>query len=274
MLQTQSQELGHETLLKLLELVHKHSGITMNSGKKALLQGRLRPRIRDLGLSGYEAYVTYLSTHKEEEQEFINIITTNETTFFRTNRVWEHFMKEFLPTWFGQNPQKTLMIWSGASSSGEEIYTIGICCEDFRQRNRSFNYQILGTDICTEVLQTAQTGVYSGRSIENFQKSYPVLFERFMKPVDGKFQVCPEVMSRTKFSRHNLFHRPPQKLTYDVVFLRNVMIYFDPEDQQKVVENISHSLLPKGTLIIGESESLGSLKTSFSLKVPLVYQKD
>ncbi|MDO9181300.1 MAG: protein-glutamate O-methyltransferase CheR [Bacteriovorax sp.] len=267
------EEMDQSSLEKVLVLVHKYTGITMSVGKKTLIQGRLRPRIRKLGLSSYEQYLDYLNSHKNEAQEFVNLVTTNETSFFRTQRVWDYFTKDFLPSWTAKNPKKTLKIWSGAASSGEEIYTIGICCEEHRLRNIGFNYQIMGTDISSEVLVTAELGEYSGRSIENFKTSNRILFEKYMEPIKEVYRIRADVKSKIKFAIHNLFQIPVEQKNCDIIFLRNVLIYFDVKDQEKVLLNISKGLMNDGILIIGESESLNSLKTPFKYKLPLIYEK-
>lgn len=267
------EELDAVSLEKLLLLVRQLTGISMGTSKKTMIQGRLRPRLRQLGLSSYDQYIQYITSHKSESQDFINLMTTNETSFFRTQRVWDYFTKDFLPTWSVANPQKTLKIWSGASSSGEEIYTIGICCEDHRQKNKNFNYQILGTDISLEMIALAEKGLYAGRSIENFKTSYRPLFDKYMMATETTFGVGPEIRSRIRFAHHNLFRSPSMRNHYDIVFLRNVLIYFEPQDQEIVLANVSQSLLPTGFLIVGESESLSSLKTPFQHKLPLVYTK-
>lgn len=268
------EELGHASLEKILVLVHDLTGISMGTNKKTLLQGRLRPRVRKLGLPSYDHYLAYLSTHKEEVQVFINLVTTNETYFFRTQRVWDYFSNVFLPKWTMENPNKVLNIWSGASSSGEEIYTIAICCEEYRTKNTELNYQITGTDISSDVLAVANLGEYSGRSIEAFKSSNRQLFDKYMMPkTESLFQINAQVRSRIKFNLHNLFEPPKVRNFYDIIFLRNVMIYFDSKDQEQVLANIAQGLRPGGTLIIGESESLTSLKTPFKYKLPLVYEK-
>ncbi len=267
------QELDLSTLNRILELIHKLTGISMNESRKILIQGRLRPRARELGLSSYEQYLNYLNSNKNEIQEFVNLVTTNETSFFRTQRVWDFFLKDFLPSWTAANPKKTLRIWSAASSSGEEVYTIGICCEEHRLKNVGFNYQILGTDISSEVIAIAEKAKYSGRSIEHFKISNKQLFDKYLRPEENCFLVTSEVRSRIKFNLHNLYNVPAERNCYDIVFLRNVLIYFKPVDQEKVLLNISKSLISNGTLVIGESESLGSLNTPFKYKLALVYEK-
>lgn len=265
--------LDQVSLEKFLALVYKLTGISMGTNKKTLIQGRLRPRIRTLQLSSYGQYLEYLNSHKDEVQEFVNLVTTNETSFFRTQRVWDYFIKDFLPKWTVDNPQKTLKIWSGASSSGEEIYTIGICCEEHRLKNIGFNYQIIGTDISSEVLAVADIGKYSGRSIESFKTSNRQLFDKYMEQVEGVFRIKSEVRSKIRFNIHNLFQLPMERKNYDIIFLRNVLIYFDPKDQEKVLSNISKALVTDGILVIGESESLNNLNTPFKYKLPLVYEK-
>lgn len=267
------EELDQHSLEKILKLVHKLTGITMGENKKTMLQGRLRPRMRKLGLTSYDQYIEHLNSHKNEIQEFVNLVTTNETSFFRTQRVWDFLVKGFLPVWGAANPQKTLKIWSGASSSGEEIYTIGICCEEYRLKNVGFNYQILGTDISTNVLETAEKGIYSGRSIEAFKASYRPLFDKYMMAVKDGFQIRPEIKTNIRFNIYNLYDEPSMKNHYDLIFLRNVLIYFEPRDQEKVLCNMGKSLVDGGLLVIGESESLGSLKTPFLYVQPLVYKK-
>lgn len=266
-------ELDNSSLQKVLELVHRFTGIKMGETKKTLLQGRLRPRIRELGLNSYENYLEYINSNKKEVQEFINLVTTNETSFFRTQRVWDFFTKEFLPKWTKENPKKTLRIWSGASSSGEEIYTIAICCEEHMLRNEGFNYQVIGTDISSDVLDAAISGKYSGRSIEAFKTSNRMLFDKYLMSSEEGFKVRDDLKLKLNFKNHNLFNPPFQKNHFDVVFLRNVLIYFEAKDQECVLNKIGESLVDNGLLIIGESESLSSLKTPFVFNSPLIYKK-
>lgn len=271
MIINEREDMDAPTLKKILELVYLHTGITMSVYKKTMLQGRLRSRVKKLGLASFSSYIDYLNKEKNEVQEFINLVTTNETSFFRTQRVWDYFSREFLPKWIEMNPEKTLRIWSAASSSGEEVYSIGIACEEFRSINPKFNYQILGTDISSEVLNLAESAQYSGRSIENFKNSNAKVFEKYMKKSGDVFTVSDIVKSKIRFGIHNLFG--PSLLTnaYDIVFVRNVLIYFDKEDQERVLLNISKALVKDGTLIIGESESLNGLRTNYVFKCPFIY---
>ncbi|MGZ3807984.1 MAG: CheR family methyltransferase [Bacteriovorax sp.] len=254
-------ELDEIALEKFLELVHLHTGITMTHAKKILLQGRIGPRIKKLGLPSYASYIERLISDKAETQEFINLVTTHETSFFRTQRVWDFFNKEYLPEWSKNNPDKTLRIWSGACSSGEEVYTIGICCEEFRRKNSRFDYQILGTDISTSVVSIAEMGEYAGRSIESFKNGDAILFEKYLEKKGDRYRVSNELRSKIRFSTHNLYHAPTKVHSIDIAFLRNVLIYFSKEDQESVLFNIGKALIDRGVLVIGESESLNSINT-------------
>jgi chemotaxis protein methyltransferase CheR len=213
-----------------------------------------------------------LNEDKNEIQNFINLVTTNETSFFRTQRVWDYLTNVFLPGWMKTNPRESLRIWSGAASTGEELYTIGICCEEFKAKNPLFTYSLIGTDIDTNVLATAEKGEYSGRSIEAFKNSNKAWFDKYLIPEGDGFKVIDSLRQKIKFTQHNLFNPPSQANTYHLVFLRNVLIYFEPEDCEKVLANISRALINQGTLVIGESESLSRLKTPFLFKAALVYE--
>lgn len=270
---TDLEDLNENSLRKALELVYKYTGISMSVNKRSLLQGRLRSRIKTLGFHSYDQYLEYLDTNKTEVQSFIDEVTTNETYFFRTARVWDYFNNVFLNEWYSANSDKTLKIWSGASSTGEEIYSIAICCEEFRSKNPGFNYHITGTDISSEVLKHAEAGEYSGRSIDLLKSSQPLLLEKYLIKKDEIYSYRPELKKNILFSYHNLFTLPSQTNVFDIMFLRNVLIYFNEKDQERVLNNVSKAVKLDGTLIIGESESLGALKTPFQFEQPLIYKK-
>jgi chemotaxis protein methyltransferase CheR len=269
------RDMSVPVLEEILDLVHKHTGITMTEKKKTLLQGRLRPRLRELALETYQDYVAYFSAHPAEAQEFINLVTTNETFFFRTQRVWDYLEKELLPAWPARSAGKTLRLWSAASSSGEEAYSMAMLCREFQERAAGFAFSILATDISTEVLALAEKGVYQGRSIEDLKSRFPALVTRHFRtglPESDAYQVRPELRAAVRFGTHSLFDPPKVKQSQDVVFLRNVLIYFSPSDQSKVMANIAEALVPGGILVLGESESLARFETPFEFVAPLIYR--
>lgn len=261
------------SLKRLLELVYQYTGISMGEDKRELLASRLRGRLYELNLPDYYCYVNYLESEKSEIEFFINMVTTNETYFFRTPRVWNYFINEFLPEWYAKYHGETLKIWSAASSTGEEAYSIGACCEEFRKQNPDFNYFILGTDISTQVIHQAKKATYKGRAIENFKRDYPIIFNHQMKACDESFKVNEEITKRCRFQKHNLFDPPQEAHFFDIVFLRNVLIYFEDQDKEKVLTNICKSMQNDGKLIIGEAENLGTVNCCFDFHSLLIYKK-
>jgi chemotaxis protein methyltransferase CheR len=263
------------TRLALIEQVRRHTGIVMNERKWAMLEGRLRRRIRALELPDYRDYLRVLEARPGEVTDFIDLVTTNETSFFRTPRVWDYFGANFLPAWFAANPHGTLRLWSAASSSGEEAYSAAMLCEAFRARHPSFRYRILGTDISEAIVRDACNAHFRGRSAEGLKHSHPELLQKYFSAsdsADGGITANPALRANVSFRLHNL-HAPAREIgTHDLVFLRNVLIYFDAEGQQAVLENVRRALAPHGVLIVGESESLSRFNTGFVFEQPLIYR--
>ena len=264
-------ELNSNQLEKIISLVHVHTGITIAPSKKSMLQGRIRQRLKALELESYDDYINYLQTDSNEKQEFINIITTNETTFFRTQKVWNFFQDEFLPNWKSSSPIK---IWSAASSTGEEAYSIAMSCEEHKKNYGILRYEIIGTDISTKVLTYAQEAKYSGRNINNFKERFTKLYQIYFKAVGEEAEILPELRKNVSFSAHNLFSLPKSNISnFDIVFLRNVLIYFKQDDQMRVISNISRAMKSGAILILGESESLNGLSNDFEYVSPQIYKK-
>ena len=265
--------MDEKSFTKIVEFVHLKTGIRMDESKKTMLIGRLRKHLHSLKLESFDRYVDTIQSSSEETQIFINLVTTNETHFFRTERVWKYFREDFLPDWFNRNPSTRLKIWSAASSTGEEAYSLGILCEEFKKKNPTFNYEIIGTDVSTKVLQLAEKGEYSGRSIEKFKTNEPVMFDKFMVRInEDTFQVNSVVRGHVFFGPHNLFLTYKKQAYFDIVFLRNVLIYFQTKDQEIVLEKISKSMASDSILVVGESETLTTIKSPFISKVPLIYK--
>lgn len=263
------RKLDGAALQRLIALVKKHTGITMEERKRELLSSRIRPRMKELNLATPEAYMDYLEAHKHEIQKFVNVVTTNETVFFRTPIIWDYFSQEFLKAWQKKNPDETLRIWSAASSTGEESASIGIMCEEFKRSHPTFKYRIYASDIDTDVLENARKGMYKERSINDIRTRMPDLYTRYFKnPTTPEPQLCDAIMENLEYFVHNLHSRGTRLTFFDIVFCRNVLIYFNDADQELVLRNMYASLKPEGVLIIGESESLARLKTSFEYSKP------
>lgn len=258
---------------KLRAIIHDKTGITIADGRTTMLIGRLKGRLRDLGLADYKAYIARVTSDPDEMQELINRVTTNKTYFYRTPRIWEHFEDEVVPGFIARKTSRAMRVWSAAASTGEEAHTIGILLENARKKSIGFNYSILGTDVSARVLETAEAGTYGKAAVTQFRKDKPDLFNAHMKGDDaGGFHVGTEIKSRIKFKLHNLQKKLSGTPPFDAVFLRNVLIYFTNEDQENILNNVHAAMPPEGILYIGESETLTRLTTPFEMIGPMVYR--
>lgn len=266
-------ELTPVELRKLLAMVRDHTGITMSERKRTLLQGRLRPRMRTLSISGYGDYLRFVESHPPELPHFIDLVTTNETSFFRTPRVWSYFADTFLPQWQAAHPRETLNVWSAASSSGEEAWSIAMHADAMRLSAPHFDYRIFGTDISGAVVSKARTGRYQGRSIDQLLAARPDLVARYFSADGDSWRVVGDLRARVQFEQFNLLEMPPRDRHFDIVFLRNVLIYFDAPTQQRIVANVVSAMRPGALLVLGESESLQRYDTGLHFEQPLFYRK-
>lgn len=267
-------ELAGATLATLIGLVRKHTGIAMTEKKSVLLQGRLRPRMRALGLADYREYLELVERGGAELPTFIDLVTTNDTLFFRTPHVWEYFSSQFLPTWFAGAGGQTLRIWSAAAASGEEAYSIAMLCQEFQASHDKFRYQIFATDISQQILATARAGQYAGRSVEKVRQSHPKLAEKYLLCNGCEVQVSEVLKKQVSFAEHNLMLPLKPAQQFDIIFLRNVLIYFDEPNQEVILRQASLSMKPHARLVLGESESINRLNTAYRYELPLVYTRD
>lgn len=266
-------EISDDCFNKYLQLIHALTGITIAKGRKTMLQARLSKRINFLKLDSYETYIKLINSSKEEQKVFINLITTNETYFFRTPKIWSYIENQFLQSWYNLNQNKKLNIWSAAASSGEEAYSLSILCNQFKEKNQNFDFQIIGTDISSEMIEKCSMAIYNEKSIENLKKDRSLFHEAsFRKDANGLYLVQKKLKEKVSFFQHNLFEELRFDIKFDLVLLRNVLIYFVKEDQERVIEMVLRKMSKNGILIIGESESLSFLKTECSYIEPLIYK--
>lgn len=257
---------------QFLQLTYALTGITISESRKSMLISRLRKRLVANGLTKFEDYLAFVQTNPAETARFIDNMTTNETYFFRTPRIWSYLIDEFVPQFTRTNPCRPMRLWSAAASTGEEAHTAGVLFEATRERLSGFDYRILGTDISPRVIDVAQKGLYSGRSIERFREARPDIFKRFLAGSDSTgFSVTAPIRERLRFETHNLFVPTSPGTGFDVVMLRNVLIYFSKADQERVLEKIRRTMNANSILIIGESETLSSLSTGFKSIAPFLY---
>ncbi len=251
----------------LRKVVYKRSGIYFQDSKKYVLESRLSRRLEELGFSNFDEYLMFLTTgpyQTDEFQEMFNRITINETSFFRNEPQLEVFEKQVLSKLLeARKSKKQLRIWSSASSTGEEPYTLAIQLHrSLGVRLSDWNIEILGTDISQKALETAQSGKYASYSIRSMN---PLILKRYFTEEDGFFKLDPTIMSMVRFELLNLKDAYAAKRfgTWDVIFCRNVMIYFDDAMKTHCVKMFHDQLADDGTLFIGHSESLRNIPVPF-----------
>ncbi len=254
---------------KISGLVQKHSGIHLGEAKKQLVVSRLAKRLRILNLGNYEEYHDACLSNEIELQTMINTITTNETSFFREAHHFEFMRHMILP--YAQGPFR---VWSAAASIGAEGYSIAITLDELLTP-RSTNWEVVGTDINTEVIEQAQKGLYPMRFAEQIDQKQ--LKKHCLKGVDsqeGSFLIGDYLKSKVKFSCANLMEPLPFEIgRFDVIFLRNMLIYFDHDNKKKIVENVLKALKPGGYLFIGHSETISHMYMGVKQIKPTIYRK-
>ena len=257
-------------------------GIKMPQSKKSLLSGRLAKRLRILKIPSFGEYFNYIRSPEGRIREyrfFADLVSTHETSFFRENSHFEHLIGTTLPDLIKHDVgiKRDLKVWSAACSSGEEVYSIAISIEEFARRNniQSLRYSVTGTDISEIVLTTAARGIYNKSRIKNISSDYVKrYFLRSKKPEIEEVRIIPEVRSHTQFLVLNLMDSMYEfDDLFDVIFCRNVLIYFDRSMQEAVSDKLSRCLSPEGYMYIGHSESIYGFNLPLKVVAPTVYRK-
>lgn len=256
-------------------VIYRESGIRLTDLKRALVQVRLTKRIRQLKMNSFEEYCEYVKKHYHDElQNLINCITTNKTDFFRENRHFE-FLKDYLiPIWLNQKKRR-IRIWSAGCSTGEEPYSIAIIMREHYPAIDAADVKILATDIDTEVLSKAIEGIYSAEAIADVPLDLTKKYFLKGKGVnEGLFKVKDVLKKMVYFRKLNLLDETyPMKGKFDLIFCRNVIIYFDRETQSKLFNKMWKYLEDDGYLFVGHSETLMGLSGKFSLVSNSIYKK-
>ena len=259
------------------ELIEKFSGIHLNQGKRELVYARLAKRIRDLGLSDFKQYCDLLRTGDPEELiTCVNAITTNVTSFFREQHHFD-FLKDTVLPWIisqhGKAGPGRLRIWSAGCSSGEEPYSIDITLREVSLFD-NWDVKILATDLDSVVLDKARTGIYKK---EQLGKVAPDMLKKwFLQGCEnnlGQVKVRGELKSRIYFRKLNLMEPWPMHGPFHVIFCRNVVIYFDKQNQMKLFQRFADILVPDGFLFIGHSENLFGVSDRFKSIGRTIYRK-
>ncbi len=262
-----SAVMSQKTFDRLSDFIHNCCGIKMPPAKKTMLEGRLRKRLRALGMRSFDEYCKYALDGKGAHTEYIHmidVVTTNKTDFFREAGHFVYLMEKVLPEFVnnrGANGGTMLNIWSAGCSTGEEPYTLAMVLSEFSEHYSMIDFSILATDISTQVLEKAVRGVYEHQRVEpvslSLRKKY---FMRGKGEKEGFVRIRPEVRAHIKFRRLNFLEEDfPIAEPMHIIFCRNVMIYFDKPTQEKLVRRFCEHLIPDGYFFTGHSETLHGL---------------
>lgn len=270
-----------EQFARFGEFIYRTTGIRMQDGKIMLLSNRIRRRLKHHGLDSFDDYYDLLVRRRPagELEHFIDAVTTNETSFFRTGGHFDWFGGPFLDELLARaaagRHDRSLRVWSAACSSGEELYTAAICLAEAADRLAGWQISLLGTDISETMLGIARQATYAARSLE--QVSAERLHRHFTAGPAGAdggdtWTVRPALKRWCAFRRHNLLE-PLAGPRHDCIFIRNVMIYFDRESKAKAVRHLVDALAPGGYLVVGPADGLYDMLDGLEKRSLFLYRK-
>lgn len=267
---------------RLAEFIYSTCGIKLPAAKRTMLEARLSKRLRLLGLKGYDAYCDYLFSDEGMEEELvcmIDMVTTNKTEFFRESAHFDCLAQRVVPDLIrrhGSGMQRPFVIWSAGCSTGEEPYTLAMVLSELALQHRGFRFVILATDISTRVLDAAKYAIYDEEKIgpvpDALKRKYLL---RGKNDKAGLYRVVPELRQLVRFRRLNFMDgdfgmREPM----DVIFCRNVIIYFDRPTQERLLQRFCGHLIDYGYLFMGHSETVHGMDLPVVPVAPTVYRKE
>jgi chemotaxis protein methyltransferase CheR len=264
------------------EFIHQTWGLKMPSAKRVMLESRLAKRLRSLGLTTFKEYTEYLFSPVGMENELIHmidVVSTNKTDFFREPGAFSYISQHVLPELIagkGAGLRKRLMVWSAACSTGEEPYTLAMVLSEFADRypGFGFDYLILATDVSRKVLEKARLAVYEEERIEAIP--FEMRRKYLMKNKDPKertYRVVPELRRKIRFRLMNLMEDFGLREPMDLIFCRNVIIYFERETQSLLLHRLCDQLVDGGYIIMGHSETLNGMNLPLVSVAPMIYRK-
>jgi len=269
-----SPELSDRDLAAIVRLVYEKSGITLHAGKRALVTARLQKRLKHGGFGGFNEYVRRLQAEPsgDEMTAMLDAIATNHTAFLREPQHFAFLADVLLPRLAARSGGQPILGWSAACSTGEEPYTIAmIACERLGE-DAGRRVRLLASDLSTKALARAVAGTYKAERVAELPRH--MVLKYFDKRPHGLLEIAAHVRRLVEFRQLNLLQAPPPGPPLDFIFCRNVMIYFDREVQQRVVQALEERLAPGGHLFTSHSESLNSLRHGLTWIAPSVYRRD
>lgn len=270
--------LSQQEFQTMSRMVYNQCGINLTDGKKVMLEIRLSKRLRSLQLTSFKEYIELLNTKEGIEQELvhmIDVVTTNKTDFFREPHHFDYLTSTILPEFQQERNNRPFRVWSSACSSGEEPYTLAMVLQEFANQNSHFSYSILASDISTHVLQKASMAIYTESQVVPvpmaLKQRYLLRSKNSEKPT---VRIVPSLRDKVNFIRLNLMDSGWKMEEQDVIFCRNVLIYFDRSTQLDVIRKLVNKLRPGGYLIIGHSESLHAFDLPIRQVKPTIFIKN
>jgi chemotaxis protein methyltransferase CheR len=279
-------EITEEQFKRFQTLIYKHCGIRLDDRKQLLLRTRLQRRLRQIPMDDVEKYLAIVTRPggAEEFQSLIDVVTTNETSFFRTQSHFDWFSNVFLPEVHARRgtpgSSRELRLWSAACSNGAEAYSLAFCLHDHRNLVQGIKVKILASDLCVSALDQARTAKYPQRFVDALAPATRKQFFDEVAALPGtsstaprEYQVRSEFRDQVEWVHHNLMH-PLNRPLMDCVFLRNVLIYFDEASKQAVLTNVINQIAPGGYLVVGPSEGIYGLENPLKKINTFLYQKN
>ena len=272
-----SGTMSEKIFFKFSSFIQSELGIKMPPEKKVMLQSRLSKRLRRLGLKSFDEYYDLVFSQEGRENELqnmIDVVTTNKTDFFREPKHFHYLVKHALPEFLDKGGRK-LMVWSAGCSTGAEPYTIAMILRDFSLKSPGFNFSILATDLSSHVLKEARMGIYNESDISpismEMRRRYLL---RSRNQDEGLVRIVPDLRSRVEFRKLNFMDENYYiRMSIDMIFCRNVIIYFSRSTQETVLNRICQHLKTDGYLYVGHSETLNGLNVPLVQVQPNIYKK-
>ena len=273
------EQLSEQDFDRLSKFIYSVAGIKLPPVKRIMLQSRLQKRLRALDIPDFKTYTDYVTSAVGQQEALVHmldVVSTNKTDFFREPVHFDYLREVVLPDFVSEGKQRMLKIWSAGCSSGEEPYTIAIVVKEFLERHPGYDFSILGTDISTQILSVAVNAVYKEERVADI----PLELKRkyFLRSKDREkatVRVVPELRRKCTFMRLNFMdenYRVPD--VYDVVFCRNVLIYFDRKTQEEVIRKLCGRLKTGGNFFLGHSESVMNMDLPLRQLRPTIFVKE
>jgi chemotaxis protein methyltransferase CheR len=272
-------QLSNADFSKLKDFIYRQCGIKITEAKRTMLEARLQKRLRTLKVPSFSRYCDYLFSPQgiaEELVRMIDVVTTNKTDFFREPGHFDYLTRNALPDLMDRAESKRrINLWSAGCSSGEEPYTLAMVMDDFIRERNGADFTIFATDISTRVLEKAMLAIYDQERVipipEEFRRRYLL---KSKKSENKVFRIAPELRARVKFKRLNFMDSDfGFSETMDIIFCRNVIIYFDKPTQEKLLHRFCRSLSPDGYLFMGHSETILGMEVPLVQVAPTVYRR-